>query len=163
LAELEKHWEGHFLLVTQNVDDLHERAGSMKLMHMHGELKKIRCLNTDMVYDWDNDVSPRQPCTCCQTKGTLRPHIVWFGEMPFHMDEIYRALYEADIFLSIGTSGTVYPAAGFVQQALMNPRHCHTVEINLEPSAGKSYFAETHYGSAGDILPLYIKQLLENK
>lgn len=138
LAALESEWDGDFLLVTQNVDDLHERAGNQKLIHMHGELLKACCTNTEMVYSWEGDMTAETRCECCDAPGTLRPHIVWFGEMPLQMENIYAALHRADMFLSIGTSGTVYPAAGFVQQALMNGRNCHTVEINLEPSAGQA-------------------------
>jgi NAD-dependent deacetylase len=160
LVTLEQEWDGDFLLVTQNVDDLHERAGSQKLMHMHGELLKARCIYTEMVYSWEGDMTTETRCECCGTMGALRPHIVWFGEMPLFMDEIYHALRRADVFLSIGTSGTVYPAAGFVQQALMNGRDCHTVEINLEPSAGASLFAETIHGKAGETLPDFVQELL---
>ncbi|WP_221799505.1 Sir2 family NAD+-dependent deacetylase [Oceanobacter mangrovi] len=157
LAAFEQAFDGEFLLVTQNVDDLHERAGSHKLLHMHGELKKVRCLQTRKVFDWDQDITKESYCDCCDLPG-LRPHIVWFGEMPLFMDEIYRALEQCDLFISIGTSGHVYPAAGFVQIA--NEAGAHTIEINLEPSQVKDSFAEHLYGKAGDVLPGYLQGLL---
>ncbi|NDF11576.1 MAG: NAD-dependent protein deacylase [Proteobacteria bacterium] len=162
LVALENAWQGEFLLVTQNVDDLHERAGSKKLIHMHGELKKARCLETGQVYDWQGALTQDTVCACCQREGMLRPHIVWFGEMPLAMEHIYHALRKADIFLSIGTSGLVYPAAGFVQEVRRNNRNCRTVEINLEPTAGRSYFAESVYGKAGEVLPGFVQQLLND-
>lgn len=102
----------NFLLVTQNIDNLHERAGSQRIIHMHGELLKIRCAMSGQVQSCTGDLSADERCHCCQFPSPLRPHIVWFGEMPFGMDEIYQALNDADIFIAIGTSGHVYPAAG---------------------------------------------------
>ncbi len=165
LAELEKNWQGEFLLVTQNVDDLHERSGSgsyieNSLLHMHGELKKIRCTNTGEVYFWQEDILPETRCECCSETGTLRPHIVWFGEMPIDMERIYSHLRRCDLFISIGTSGSVYPAAGFVQEVRFRGM-AHTVEINLDPSAGHSYFEEKIYGKAGKVLPEFVRKLLE--
>jgi len=120
LVELEKRWPGDFLLVTQNVDDLHDRAGNKKVLHMHGELLRARCLRTDQVFHWPGDILKSSRCECCQKTETLRPHIVWFGETPLQMDKIFSFLSECDLFLSVGTSGNVYPAAGFVQEASQN-------------------------------------------
>lgn len=146
LAEFEARYEGEFLLVTQNIDDLHERGGSGNVIHMHGELLKIKCQNCDEVCAATNDVSCEDKCRHCGARGGLRPDIVWFGEMPYQMERINSALASCTLFASIGTSGNVYPAAGFVQQARMAGAEC--VELNLEPSAGESYFHRTMYGPA---------------
>lgn len=159
LAELESRWPGEFLLVTQNVDDLHERAGSGRLIHMHGELLKMRCLRSNEVFTVSDDITPERRCTCCNATGTLRPHIVWFGEEPLRMAEIDHALASCTLFLSIGTSGNVYPAAGFVQAA--RRAGAHTVELNLEPSLGASHFAEKRHGRASAIVPVFVAQLLD--
>lgn len=137
LAELEKKWQGDFLLVTQNVDNLHERAGSSNVLHMHGQLQQVSCLRTREVFVWKEDVLAESQCPCCHKTGTLRPHIVWFGEMPLYMDTIYKALHHCDYFLSIGTSGQVYPAAGFVAEAKF--RKATTIECNLEPSGNPAF------------------------
>ncbi len=157
LADFEQRFSGEFLLVTQNVDDLHERAGSRNLRHMHGELNKARCLLSGKIIEHEGDISTDILCPCCQ-RPTLRPHIVWFGEMPLYMDEICRALEQCDLFLSIGTSGHVYPAAGFVEIA--RQAGAHTVEINLQPSNTEDAFAEHRYGPAGQTLPSFLQQLL---
>jgi NAD-dependent deacetylase len=161
LAELEKNWKGDFFLITQNVDDLHGRAGNKNLLHMHGELKKVRCGNTHKVFDFEDEITEETKCQCCSKTGALRPHIVWFGEMPLGMELIYKKLQAADIFVSIGTSGVVYPAAGFVQEV----RHiglAETVEINLEPSAGHSLFEKKIYGPASKTVPEFVKELLSS-
>ncbi len=158
LAELERRWPGEFLLVTQNIDDLHERAGSEKLVHMHGEMLKVRCAGCGAVHRHTADLSLETPCPACKAAGGMRPHVVWFGEMPFEMDLIYDALGRCGLFISIGTSGNVYPAAGFVQEARM--RGAHTVELNLEPSEGASLFLEQHYGPASRVVPDYVGRLL---
>jgi len=159
LAALEKQFAGEYLLVTQNIDNLHEAAGSQNLIHMHGELLKMHCVKTQQIYDIKTDLNVEQLCPCCQRANRLRPHIVWFGEMPLQMERIYHALANCDLFISVGTSGNVYPAAGFVAEA--KKAGAHTVEINLEPSSVESVFVEKHYGKAGDLLPNYIKTLLE--
>lgn len=159
LAELERNWAGEFLLVTQNVDDLHERAGSQSVLHMHGELRKARCGMCGHVCAWDGELGLATPCPSCGVKQGMRPHVVWFGEMPLYMDEIYAALDRCDLFLSIGTSGQVYPAAGFVAE-LRRSRRAHTVELNLDPSDGHSLFAERIYGPATRIVPEYVETLL---
>lgn len=167
LADLAEHWKGRLLLVTQNVDDLHDRAHvsrkagtGFELIHLHGELGKVRCTESETVYDWKGDISAESQCGCCNETGTLRPHIVWFGEMPLEMPKIYHALAECDLFISIGTSGNVYPAAGFVQEARANGRGARTVELNLEPSQGHSLFEERIYGKATQIVPEFVKTIL---
>lgn len=158
LAKLEQKLGKNLLIVTQNVDNLHERAGSKNLIHMHGELLKVRCVKSGKVYDWEKDITSKDTCPCCHPPQTLRPHIVWFGEMPLEMDSIQNALSECDYFIAIGTSGHVYPAAGFVREAAYYG--AHTVELNLEPSQVRSSFDETHYGKASQIVPRYITQFL---
>lgn len=158
LARFEHEFDGDFLLITQNVDNLHERAGSHRLFHMHGELQRARCVRTGEVFEHIDDITHDTLCECCQ-QPNLRPHIVWFGEMPFYMDAIYKALSECDLFLSIGTSGHVYPAAGFVEMA--NQSGAHSVEINLEPSNVQDAFDQHIYGKAGDTLPGYLNDILK--
>ncbi|MGH6975518.1 MAG: Sir2 family NAD+-dependent deacetylase [Stellaceae bacterium] len=158
LAELERRWPGEFLLVTQNIDDLHERAGSHKLVHMHGEIRKVCCAACGSVVADDADLSVDSVCDACAKSGTLRPHVVWFGEMPLEMERIGGALAACDLFISIGTSGNVYPAAGFVAEA--NTAGARTVELNFEPSLGRSHFAEGRYGKATEIVPNFVAALL---
>lgn len=158
LARLEHNYAGKVLLVTQNVDNLHDRAGSKQLVHMHGELNKIHCKQTGEVYAWDQDLSTSTRCPCCNQAGNLRPHIVWFGEMPLQMDDIYAALLECGLFISIGTSGHVYPAAGFVQIA--KEAKAHTVELNLDPTHHSHLFDESITGPATQVVPQYVDRLL---
>lgn len=153
---------GSVLLVTQNVDDLHERAGSRNLIHMHGELAKARCDACETVVEQRDDLSIAAVCGHCGATGFMRPHVVWFGEMPLLMDEIYQALDECDLFVSIGTSGTVYPAAGFVAH-VRRGRRARTVELNLDPSEGHSLFAERRYGAASLIVPDFVDDLLAGR
>ncbi len=162
LVRLEADWPGEVLLVTQNIDDLHERAGSGNLVHMHGEILKARCQHCDLVGPWEDDLTLDSFCPGCQESGGLRVHVVWFGEMPFQMERIYEALERCDLFVSIGTSGSVYPAAGFVEAALMNGKS-RTVELNLEPSDGQSLFQECHYGPASQVVPAFVERLLAEK
>jgi NAD-dependent deacetylase len=143
-------------LVTQNVDDLHERAGQPTTVHMHGELRKMRCVVTDEIEVIVGQSHLASKCKCCALAGRLRPHIVWFGEIPLYMEEIHEALARADLFVSIGTSGNVYPAAGFVR--LAKRAGAHTVELNLEPSEGAPLFDEAHYGPATELVPAYFAQ-----
>ena len=157
LAEFEAGWPGAFLLVTQNIDNLHERAGSRDLIHMHGEMLKARCDRCSDIVECRDDLFVETPCGACSELGTMRPHVVWFGEMPFEMDRIYAALEACDLFVSIGTSGNVYPAAGFVQSARM--AGARTVELNLEPSEGATLFEEAIYGPAGTVVPDWFGKL----
>lgn len=159
LATFEKNFTGKFLLVTQNVDNLHERAGSQNLRHMHGELLKARCTHCDNTLHWLAPIELLSTCPRCHRSGCLRPHIVWFGEMPLYMQEIYDALSQCDLFVSIGTSGHVYPAAGFVEQA--RAAGARTVELNLEPSAGHSFFDEHYHGLASEMIPAFFTRVLE--
>lgn len=161
LARLDIEWQGELLVVTQNVDDLHERGGAKRLLHMHGALNSAWCMACDARFEWREDLSDVPACITCGATGALRPDIVWFGEMPYEMDRIERALSACDLFVSIGTSGAVYPAAGFVQSA----RHygAHTLEMNLEPSAGSHLFDDCQIGKAGDLVPEWVNGLLENQ
>ncbi|WP_282604900.1 Sir2 family NAD+-dependent deacetylase [Pelagibius sp. Alg239-R121] len=164
LARLEAEWPGDVLLVTQNIDDLHERSGSSKLLHMHGELLKARCLACDAVMEWRSDMSGQSECLHCGAPGGLRVDVVWFGEMPYHMERIYHALANCDLFISIGTSGSVYPAAGFVEEVRRYGRpSAQTVELNLEPSDGASLFHDCIHGPASEVVPAYVEELLETR
>ncbi len=160
LAELERQWAGDVLLITQNIDDLHERAGSTSMIHMHGEILKARCLDCDAVVPWLDDLETAHVCPSCTAADRLRPHIVWFGEMPLDLDRIYEALKGADLFLAIGTSGQVYPAAGFVQAVNEIGRAC-TIELNLEPSAVHGQFDEQRTGQATDVVPALVDELFQ--
>jgi NAD-dependent deacetylase len=157
LARLEAQWPGELLLVTQNVDDLHERGGSRHLLHMHGELQRALCTGCGAAPAWTGDLSGHPPCPRCGA-ARLRPDIVWFGEMPYHMDVIEAAIAACDLFVSIGTSGAVYPAAGFV--SLARSAGARTLEINLDPSAGTPLFAEARHGPAGTLVPQWVDELL---
>lgn len=159
LAHLETAWPGDVLLVTQNIDDLHERAGSTNMIHMHGEMLKALCNHCDAVSPWRGDLSDATPCPDCGATGGMRPDVVWFGEMPYEMERIFAALARCALFISIGTSGNVYPAAGFVQEA-RQVAGAHTVELNLEPSSGVTAFAEARHGPATEVVPAYVKELL---
>lgn len=156
LARFEAQFPGEFLLVTQNVDDLHERAGSRALVHMHGELLKMRCMNSLRVFEIRGDLTAATECACCRSPGNLRPHIVWFGEMPFEMRRIDAALAGCDLFMAIGTSGNVYPAAGFYQTARMGG--ALTVELNLEPT--RSRFDSHLTGPASSVVPAFLDRVL---
>ncbi|WP_327754091.1 NAD-dependent deacylase [Sphingobium sp. SJ10-10] len=157
LAALDAQWPGELLIVTQNVDDLHERAGAKRLIHMHGELQSALCAACGKAKRWMEALPPASVCDGCG-EPRLRPDIVFFGEMPYEMDMIDEALRRADLFVSVGTSGAVYPAAGFVQTA----RHvgARTLELNLDPSAGSFYFEESRMGPASDLVPELVRELL---
>lgn len=159
LARLESEWSGDVLVVTQNVDDLHERAGSTNLIHMHGELLKARCSHCASVCDWRDDLSIETRCPSCGRGEGMRPDVVWFGEEPKSMEVIYEALGQAGLFLSIGTSGNVYPAASFVLAARDNGG-CQTIEVNLEPSVGASLFDDKLYGPATVKVPDLVDRIL---
>ena len=149
---------GSLYLCTQNIDDLHERAGSQRVVHMHGELLKARCTGCEVVKPWREDLGVGDVCPSCGRSGTLRPDVVWFGEMPMHMDAIYEALRQADLIVAIGTSGSVDPAAGFVAEARgAGVRAC---EINLEPSDNARLFDEARYGPASEVVPAWVKAIL---
>ena len=158
LARLDAEWPGEMLIVTQNVDDLHERAGARRLLHMHGELNSAWCRACDARMHWPRPMADGPACPDCGVAGKLRPDIVWFGEMPYEMERIDRALMEADLFVSIGTSGAVYPAAGFVQTARY--AGAETLEMNLEPSLGSYLFHESRSGPAGTLVPAWVEEVL---
>jgi NAD-dependent deacetylase len=172
LARLDAEWLGELLIVTQNVDDLHERAGAKRLLHMHGELNRGWCLRCNERFGWvlrdassTGSAAPQdergldKQCPLCGTRGMVRPDIVWFGEMPYEMERIEAALMQCDLFVSVGTSGAVYPAAGFVQTAKYVG--ARTLEINLEPSQGSLFFDERRYGRAGEEVPKWVDEVLE--
>jgi NAD-dependent deacetylase len=158
LARLEREFSGDLLLVTQNVDDLHERGGSAQVLHMHGELKSALCTACEMRSPWQRTMIDRPPCPVCRAP-TLRPDVVWFGEMPYEMGRIYQALETCDMFVSIGTSGAVYPAAGFVAEARANG--AQTLELNLERSEGSRLFHETRLGRASQLVPAWVDEVLQ--
>lgn len=158
LVRLEREHKGRVTVITQNIDPLHELAGSKRLIHMHGELLKVWCTSCDARLPWTDDVATETPCPRCSRPGGLRPDVVWFGEMPYFMREIYALLDKCDLFISIGTSGNVYPAAGFVAGAKASG--AHTVELNLEPSEGATLFAEAIHGPATKVVPAYVDRLL---
>lgn len=162
LARLDREWParsggGEVLIVTQNVDDLHERGGAVNVLHMHGEHLNAWCTGCDARHRWTGPLIDRPPCTACGERA-LRPDVVWFGEMPYRMDEIYGALSAADLFVSIGTSGAVYPAAGLVRAA--RDLGIATLELNLERSQGSAWFAETRLGPATEIVPAWVEETL---
>ncbi|MBB3348503.1 MULTISPECIES: NAD-dependent deacylase [unclassified Sphingomonas] len=157
LARLDAAWPGELLIVTQNVDDLHERAGARRLLHMHGELRSALCAACGTRHPWHDALPPATRCPTCGAPA-LRPDIVFFGEMPYEMERIEAALARADLFVSIGTSGAVYPAAGFVRGAAAGD--AATLELNLEHSAGSAWFDETRLGPAGVLVPVWVDALL---
>ncbi len=158
LARLERDWPGEVLIVTQNVDDLHERAGSRNVLHMHGALAGALCAACDHRWPAPRVMDANAPCPACSAPRT-RPDIVWFGEIPYHMDQIAEALWQADLFVSIGTSGEVYPAAGFVQEA--QEAGAETLEINLEPSRMPGLFDRVIAGPATHTVPGWVAELLD--
>ncbi len=157
LAKLDRDWRGKLLIVTQNVDDLHERGGARRVLHMHGEHLNAWCTACDTRSRWTASLIDRPHCPVCGEQA-LRPDVVWFGEMPYRMDEIYAALREADLFVSIGTSGAVYPAAGFVRDA--RELGASTLELNLERSQGSAWFDETRLGPASELVPAWVEEIL---
>jgi len=161
LAELEAAWAargGELTLCTQNIDHLHERAGSRRVIHMHGELGKVRCHDCGDITAADGALSLAMGCAACGRIGGLRPHVVWFGEMPLELDAIYEALATADLFVAIGTSGAVYPAAGFVAGA--RRAGIPTMEINLEPSDNAGLFDAARYGKASEVVPAWVAEMI---
>jgi len=158
IARLQRDYPGPVTLITQNIDDLHERAGSEGVIHMHGELLKVRCVRSGRVLDWRGQVTEDDRCPCCQPPQRLRPHVVWFGEVPLGLERIFSALASADLFVAIGTSGHVYPAAGFVAAA--SAQGARTLELNLEPSRIQSQFDTAIYGPAGKTVPEWVNSML---
>jgi NAD-dependent deacetylase len=160
LATLERE-HGGVTIITQNIDALHEAAGSRSLIHMHGELLKALCVHCSGRVPWADDLSTETVCPNCGRSEGMRPDVVWFGERPYEMEQIGRLLAESDLFISIGTSGNVYPAAGFVAEARANG--ALTVELNLEPSEGASLFHEAIYGRATEIVPAFVDRILGDR
>jgi len=158
LAELERDYPGDVLLVTQNIDDLHERGGSVAPQHMHGELLKARCIRCGRTTPWRDDLATTTRCPACDHSGGMRPHVVWFSEIPLSMERIQQALVCCELFISIGTSGQVYPAAGFVAEACA--AGARTVELNLERSVGPGLFDQQVEGPASEIVPAFVASLL---
>lgn len=159
VAELQAAYPDRVTLVTQNVDDLHERAGTASVLHMHGELLRVRCESCGVRSCRTDAIDVVTVCEACGVSGKMRPDIVWFGEMPFHMDEIEKALRRAEIFAAIGTSGHVYPAAGFVDMA--RSFGCHTVELNLQTTEGSARFHEHRFGPATETVRAWVDSLPE--
>jgi NAD-dependent deacetylase len=157
LGRLDREFAGNLLIVTQNIDDLHERGGTARVLHMHGEALSAWCTNCDARHRWTGTLRDRPPCPACGM-AALRPDIVWFGEMPYRMEEIFRALAVADLFVSIGTSGAVYPAAGFVQHAAGHG--AETIELNLERSQGSHLFDQSRLGPASVLVPQWVEEVL---
>lgn len=161
LARLEtalRERNGSLTLVTQNVDDLHERAGSKNLLHIHGELAKANCNHCNDICELHVDLSTTLVCSACTQPGGMRPYVVWFGETPRYLGEASDALQEADLFVSIGTSGAVYPAAGFVSMA--RELKIATLELNLEPSENADIFDDAQYGLAGEVVPAWVESFI---
>jgi NAD-dependent deacetylase len=157
LGRLDENWSGELLIVTQNIDDLHERGGARRVLHMHGEHLKAWCTACDRRSPWTGPLIDRPPCPACGARA-LRPDVVWFGEVPYRMDAIHVALRRADLFVSIGTSGAVYPAAGFVRTA--RDLGARTLELNLERSQGSAWFEESRHGPATEIVPAWVEAML---
>ena len=158
LAEFEQEFDGQFTLITQNVDDLHQRAGSRQVLPMHGELLSARCLQCSAVKHWHNAIEESSRCDSCGASDCLRPHIVWFGEEPLFMKEIIAATTSCDLFVAIGTSAAVYPAAGLSQYA--RESGAITVELNLEPSLNSDGFDVVRLGPAGEIVPAFFSDVI---
>lgn len=163
LAKLQQNFSGTVTLITQNVDTLLTQAGARDVIHMHGRLDRVFCVHCgvggEIGFEWQDDCDQQTACPDCGAVPALRPDIVWFGEMPYQLDRISAALDDCDLFVSIGTSGHVYPAAGFVQQVAANSR-AERVELNLEKSMGSAYFTENRFGPAGTLVPQWVEEIL---
>jgi len=162
LAQLERDYEGEVTVITQNIDRLHEQAGSKRVIHMHGRDGEVRCMACSTVFESEQDLTPASVCPACKAVGELRPNIVWFGEMPMHLQEIYEVLERCGLFLAIGTSGEVYPAAGFVLHVRRHVPRARTVQINLEATDSKNLFHEHIYGPATGTVPPYVAHVLKH-
>ena len=161
IAWLQREWPGRVTLITQNIDDLHERAGSAQVIHMHGRIMGALCAACDGRWGWVGDMGLDDACPACAAPGTVRPDVVWFGEMPYHLAEIWERLESCDLFVAIGTSGAVYPAAGFVADA--RHRGARTLEINLEPSENAGLFDERLLGRASETVPEWVARMLGDR
>jgi len=161
LARLEREYDGEVTIITQNIDPLHEIAGSKRVIHMHGRDGEVRCMSCKAEFESDANLTPESVCPNCKAVGELRPNIVWFGEMPMHLDEIYEVLERCGLFLAIGTSGEVYPAAGFVLHVRRRRASARTVELNLESTDNQGLFHEHIYGPATQVVPPYVERILK--
>lgn len=161
LARLEREHRGSVWIVTQNIDTLHEAAGSRNLVHMHGQGNQVLCNHCGTRRPWGHnrpDLSVDTPCPSCNKRGGIRPDVVWFGEVPYHLERIGELLAAANLFVSIGTSGNVFPAASFVSFVRKGP--ARTIELNLEPSEGATHFHEAVHGPATEIVPAFVDRIL---
>ena len=158
IARLQREYQGRVTLVTQNIDDLHERGGSSGVIHMHGQILRALCAACGHQWGWAGAMALDDHCHSCAAVGTVRPDVVWFGEMPYHMEEIWARIADSDLFAAIGTSGSVYPAAGFVADA--RHRGARTLEINLEPSENAAVFDQRLLGPASETVPDWVAGLL---
>ena len=161
IARLQREYPGRVTLVTQNIDDLHERGGSAEVIHMHGRIMQALCAVCENRWGWIGEMSEADICHACGTVGAVRPDVVWFGEMPYEMETIWERIADCDLFAAIGTSGSVYPAAGFVADA--KHRGARTVELNLERSDNAAFFDETLLGPASRTVPEWVAKLLEKQ
>ncbi len=160
ITKLQQNYDGEVYIVTQNIDTLHEKAKNKNIYHIHGQINQIVCMNCGNIYETWGDVTSESICCNCNLMGTLKPNIVFFGEYPLYMDKIENLLRICDLFISVGTSGVVYPAAGFVQTAKYYG--VDTIEINLEPTSNNLYFDKHIVGKAGVELPRLVEALLKN-
>ena len=158
IARLQRDYPGRVTLVTQNIDDLHERGGSAEVIHMHGQIMRALCAECGHQWGWTSEMTLGDICHSCATVGTVRPDVVWFGEMPYHMEKIWARTADCDLFVAIGTSGAVYPAAGLVTEA--RHRGVQTLEINLEPSDNTDAFDDRVLGPASETVPGWVEGLL---
>ncbi len=158
IARLQHDYPGPVTLVTQNIDDLHERAGSPEVIHMHGQILQALCAACGHRWAWAGDMGRADACAACRAPGTVRPDVVWFGEMPYRMEEIWARIADCALFVAIGTSGAVYPAAGFVADA--KHRGARTLEINIEPSENAAFFDRTLLGPASRTVPEWVDAVL---
>tara|TARA_B100000287_G_scaffold433966_1_gene497091 strand:- start:45 stop:761 length:717 start_codon:yes stop_codon:yes gene_type:complete len=161
LAILEKKWKGEFLLVTQNIDNLHEKAGSQKLLHMHGTLDKAYCMICNHSLILNFELTTEYKCKNCNTKGFVRVDVVWFGEQPKFLDKIYNFLLKTDVFLSIGTSNNVYPAAGFIDYVLEKKEKTELIEFNIEKTNKSFLFDKSFIGPASSTVKKFVREIIK--
>ena len=162
LAELEKNCSGEFLIVTQNIDNLHERAGSKKILHMHGSLEHAYCMYCNQKVVLNFKLSTSYKCRNCLNKGMVRVDVVWFGEQPKYLEEIYNFLEKTEVFISIGTSNNVYPAAGFIDYLNQLNKKIFMYEFNLEETIKTSQFDQTYFGPATQTIPKFVEDLIND-
>ena len=159
ISKLEEKFFNNFMLVTQNIDNLHEKAGSKKVYHMHGSLEKKICMLCNYTSRFDKDISTEQICENCNEKGKVRVDVVWFGEMPKYLDKIYDFLEKVDIFISVGTSSLVYPAAGFIDYVKLRNKNAKLIEFNIEKTSKSILFDQVYIGKASTTIPKFVNSL----